>query len=1157
MGASALAPDGTPDCLIVDTGHRRRLDLSVWTPQQELGPIATHELWGEALDEVARLAKARRTTLVFVNTRRLAERVAFQLSQRLGAEQVVAHHGSLSRETRLAAEARLKAADVKVCVATASLELGIDIGEIDLVVLIGATRSLSTFLQRVGRSGHGVGAVPRARVFPLTRDDLAGVAAGDLDRLCIPAWPLDVLAQQLVAACGTQEWRVADLWDLARRAYPYRDLPRNAFDQVVATLADGVSGRAGRSTAYLHLDGINGRVRGRRAARLVALTNGGAIPENADYEVVMHGSGLRVGTVNEDFAVESMAGDIFQLGNTSWQIVRVEAGRVRVEDAGGAPPSIPFWLGEAPGRTAEVSTHVWRLREELFQRLRDRKEAIDWLIADTGLDAAAAELLVAYVEEGVRVLGAVPTARRLIAERFFDESGGMQLVIHAPLGSRINRAWGMALRKKFCRTFDFELQASATDDGINLSLGPQHSFPLADIFGFLKAARAREVLEQAVLQAPLFGIRWRHAATRSLFVLRHQGGRKVPPPLQRMRADDLLASVFPAQAGCQDNRAPGNVELPDHPLVFEAMRDCLHEFLDVDGLVRVLEDIEQGRIDVIGRDTPQPSVFAHQLLNAMPYAFLDDAPLEERRARSVALRRALPERVADLGRLDPEAIAAAAEDAWPAHRDGDELHDALLTLGAFPADLAGPDEATWFRDLQAAGRVLARQVGDRGVWFAAERPDPAPEEIVRGWCECSGPLSVADLARRTALPEATVRQAVAALEGSGAILVGRFTPGRDCDEVCDRRILARIHRATIGRLRREIEPVPPAAYLDFLFAWQHAAPDARTNGPDGLLLVIELLAGYESAAPAWEEAIFPLRVRDYSPAQLDRLALGGEVVWGRFSRRPAGAGDAGRRAGITRAVPIAFGLRTDLPWLLASPAAPAAGLSSVAAEILERLTARGALFHAELAAHLGVLPAQVDDAIGQLVAAGLVTSDGFAALRRLAPRATAPRDERRSLFSRGRRFPTPAGGRWALLAAAPLPDPEALEQRAAQLLRRYGILVREVLVREPQAPPWRDLLAILRRAEARGEIRGGRFVAGLVGEQFALPEAIDALRAGRRDPRAPAGPIRLAATDPLNLSGILLPGPRIPALPGTWCNYADGRFETALARPVKRLSARA
>jgi ATP-dependent Lhr-like helicase len=1192
VGCGSIAADGAPDCLIVDAGHKRKLDIHVWTPQQELGPIATHELWGEALDEVARLAESERTTLVFVNTRRLAERVAFQLSQRLGPDQVVAHHGSLSRELRLQAETRLKEADVKACVATASLELGIDIGQIDLVVQIGSARAISTFLQRVGRSGHGVGAVPRAVVFPLTRDDLAecaavlaGIAAGDLDKLCIPHWPLDVLAQQMVAGCGAEEWSTDQLWDMTRRAYPYRDLPRGEFDKTLGILAEGVSGRTGRATAYLHHDQVNAKLRGRRAARLVAMTNGGAIPENADYDVVIHGTGMRVGTVNEDFAIESMAGDIFQLGNTSWQIVRVESGRVRVEDAGGAPPTIPFWVGEAPGRTAELSTHVSRLREAIGDRLPDRNLAIRFAMETAGLDAPAAEQLVFYIEEGVRVLGAVPTSRRIIAERFFDESGGMQLVIHAPLGSRINRAWGMALRKKFCRAFDFELQAAATDDGVNLSLGPQHSFPLADIFQFVKAKNVEEVLVQAILQSPLFPVRWRHAATRSLFVLRMQGGKKVPPPLQRMRADDLMASVFPAQAGCQDNRQGGDVEVPDHPLVFEAMRDCLTEALDVDGLRRVLQDMESGRIALLARDTPQPSVFAHQLLNAMPYAFLDDAPLEERRARAVALRRALPEQAEDLGKLDADAIAAAAEDAWPTVRDADELHDALLTLGVLPANRAKGAEAVWFAQLQAAGRAHEVAIDDRAVWVAQERmeavgrafglagdadADPADEArtaIVRGWLECSGPLTVADLMERTCLGEGDVRIALAALEGSGLVLMGRFTADRGEDEACDRRILARIHRATIHRLRREIEPVPTATYLQFLFAWQHAAPGTQVRGPEGLLQVTELLAGYEAAAPTWEQAILPLRVHDYGPSLLDRLALGGEVVWGRFSRRSVAEeelgtdsavdlksppGGAPRRSGVTRAVPIAFGLRADLPWLLAPEPPRDPDLSSVARAILEELDKRGALFVTDLSGQLGVLPAQVEEAMGQLVAAGLVTADGFSALRNLTPRSPE-REGRDSRWLRHRKFRAQAGGRWARLQAHPLVESEALEERAAQLLRRYGILVREVLAREPLAPPWRKLLPILRRAEARGEIRGGRFIEGLVGEQFALPEAIDQLRAARKQEPFRV-PIRLAASDPLNLSGILTHDPRVPALPGTFVVFRDGRYEPASPPTPRQLS---
>ena len=669
VGSQAIAPDGSPDCTIVDSGHSRSMDLAIeLPPEDELGPIATHEQWDRMLDRVAEMVARHESTLLFVNTRRLVERVAHQMSLRLGQDTVVPHHGSLSQETRHRAEQLLKDGTVKLCVATSSLELGIDIGSVDLVCQIGSPRSIGLMLQRVGRSGHSVGGTPKGRLFPLTRDELMeclalirGYRRGNLDTLSIPPWPLDVLAQQIVAECAGQPWDENRLLDLVRRAYPYRELTAERFSEIVEMLSRGVAPREGRRSAYLHHDAVNRELRARRGARLAALTSGGAIPDNADYDVILEPDNTFLGTVNEDFAIESMRGDVFLLGNTPWRIRRVESGKVRVEDAGGSSPTLPFWIGEAPGRTTELSDEVSELRDGLYERLDGNQGRRVARTVRPALPETPPSRPSAYIEEGVRILGTVPTKRRIIAERFFDEAGGMQLIVHSPFGSRINRAWGMALRKEICRTFDFELQAAATEDGINLSLGPSLSFPLGDTFRFVPQAKVTKVLTQAVLQSPLFGVRWRWDASRALALLRFSGGKRVPPPLQRMRSDDLLAAVFPEQVACQDNAPPGDIELPDHPLVFETMRDCLTEAMDVDGLADILTAINGGEIEVMARDTTQPSVFSHQILNAMPYAFLDDAPLEERRSRAVALRRALPEDSRDLGALSPAAIAEAVE----------------------------------------------------------------------------------------------------------------------------------------------------------------------------------------------------------------------------------------------------------------------------------------------------------------------------------------------------------------------------------------------------------------------------------------------------------------------------------------------------------------
>ena len=1199
---SPLRPDPTApdeasaaDCIVIDTGHARAMDMGLEMPPEELGPIATHEQWASTLDRVAELVQEHTTTLVFMNTRRLVERVAHQLELRLGAEAVVAHHGSMSRETRHAAEERLKSGEAKVCVATASLELGIDVGAVDLVCQVGSPRSIGLLLQRVGRSGHSLGAMPKGRLFPLTRDELLeciallrGIRGGNLDSLAIPPWPLDVLSQQIVAACAGEDWEEDALYDFCRRAYPYRDLPREKFDQVITMLSEGVAPREGRSTAYLHRDGVNRVLKARRNARLAAITSGGAIPDNADYDVIAEPEGTFVGTVHEDFAIESVAGDVFLLGNTPWKVRRVESGRVRVEDAQGSSPTLPFWLGEAPGRTRELSDEVSALREELASRQESADSApsadgVAWLVDGWGVPESAAEQAVEYIAEGLRVLGAVPTKQRVVVERFFDESGGMQMVVHAPFGTGINRAWGMALRKQICRAFDFELQAAATDDGISLALGPGTSFPLQDVFQYVTARRAAEVVTQAVLQAPLFGTRWRWDASRALALLRHTGGRKVPAPILRMRSDDLRAAVFPAQVACQDNAPPGDVEVPDHPLVFETMRDCLTEAMDVEGLQAMLADIESGAIETYAKDTPQPSAFSHQILNAMPYAFLDDAPLEERRARAVTLRRALPDDARDLGALSPQAIARAEQGAWPVVRDAEELHDALLSLSVLPLSelfrfegVASAEQLRgWFEGLAGDRRAAEFTLGDgRATWTCAERlhvvralypsadisPDLGPFDrlrangvgvdgadgddgedealmaLLRGWTESVGPFTEAGLALTLGLSATLVRRGLAQLEAEGGVLRGRFTPGIAEEEFCNRRNLARINRDTVAGLRQEVEPVPVATFIQFLFRWQHATSGTRVQGDGGLLQVVEQLQGFEAAAQVWETELLPLRMSAYDASALDRLCLGGEAVWGRFARRPVDQELPGGRAALARTGPVSLGLREDLDWLLDPAPEDDSMPSGAAGEALAFLRARGASFISDITAGTRRLPSEVEEALWQLAAAGLVTADGFGALRGLVTGAA----KRVSASRRGRR---PArrrtgGSRWSLLQAID-PSEDSIAERAHQLLRRYGIVFPEVLGREPMAPSWRALLQVYRRAEARGEIRGGRFVAGLVGEQFALPEAVEAMRSLRRT--EPTGEtLVVSACDPLNLAGVITPGPRVPAVSGNKVAFRDG-----------------
>jgi ATP-dependent Lhr-like helicase len=1125
----------SPKARIVQVGHRRALDLAVEVPRDELGAVASMEMWDEIYDRVTELAREHRTTLVFVNTRRLSERVAHELGERLGAEAVLPHHGSLSRRLRLEAEEKLKKGELRIVVATASLELGIDIGTVDLVCQIGSPRSIAVGLQRVGRAGHWVGALPKGRFFATTRDELIecaalvrGIRRGELDQLEIPKAPLDILAQQIVAACASEDLLEDELFAMVRRAWPYRDLDQRDFNSVLEMLSEGIATSRGRSGAFLHRDQVNHRVRGRRGARLSAITNGGAIPETAQYQVIAEPEGYLVGTVDEDFAVESMAGDVFLLGTSSWRVRRVETSRVRVEDAHGAAPSIPFWRGEAPGRTRELSLEVSNLREELVAS----SDAVAMLVNQCSLDHRGAEQAVEYVRAGRNALGAMPTQKTVVAERFFDEAGGMQFVLHAPFGSRINRAWGLALRKRFCRTFNFELQAAATDNGLVLSLSDQHSFPLDLVFGFLSPANVEHVLTQAMLPAPMFGARWKWNASRALAIPRFVGGRKVPPPIQRMRADDLLAAVFPDQVACAENLT-GEIRIPDHPLVNETIDNCLHEAMDLDGLEGILKEIVNGTVRTVAIDTREPSPFCHEILNANPYAFLDDAPLEERRARAVQLRRTLvADDAAGLAALDPAAIAQVAEESWPVVRDADELHDALLTLVMLPP--VGQWQA-YYEELARAGRAHILERDGKPFWVPTERLERAreaeqdPAGVLRGWMDSIGPVTPRELADKLSLPLDAVEAGLAKLESEGQILRGHFSAG---GQFCHRRILARIHRLTIGRLRREIEPVTSAQYMRFLCRWQHLAPGTQLHGVDGLFQVLRQLQGYEISAAAWESSVLPRRLAGYEQEWLDRLCLSGEVQWGRLSPHPALESEGARRVRPTRVAPLAIFPREDAGALL-PPAEQTPLLSHPASDVLAALKARGALFFHELLRITSRLASEVEDALWELVAAGLVTADGFENLRALI-------DPKRRRGEGSGRFARPrhAAGRWALIERAAAP-PDDSEFFAKVFLQRWGVVFRDVLARETLAPPWRDLLVAYRRMEARGEIRGGRFVSGFVGEQFARPEAVDLLRLLRRT--APTGEeIEIAHADPLNLTGIILPGPRTGSLTQGSLRLVDG-----------------
>ncbi|MDH0498547.1 DEAD/DEAH box helicase [Stutzerimonas stutzeri] len=1176
-------------CEIVDIGYGRARDLALEVPPVPLEAVMSNDAWALVYDRLAALAGEHRTTLVFVNTRRMAERTTRHLAERLGGAVVAAHHGSLAREQRLTAEQKLKRGELRVLVATASLELGIDIGDVELVCQLGSPRSIAAFLQRVGRAGHQVSGVSKGRLFPSSRDDLIecavlldAVRRGELDTLRIPPAPLDVLAQQIVAEVSSREWQEDALLALLRRAMPYAVLDDATYQALLRMLAEGYTTRHGARGAYLHRDLATRSLRGRRGGRLTALTSGGTIADNSDYAVLLEPQGLNIGTVNEDFAVESLAGDVFQLGNTSYRILKIEAGRVRVEDAQGMPPSIPFWLGEAPGRSDELSFAVARLRGEIDQRLASAESqaaerlqpVIDWLADTPGIPREAAQQIVEYLSRARSALGALPTQRRLIMERFFDESGGTQLVIHSPYGSRINRAWGLALRKRFCRTFNFELQAAATEDAIILSLSTSHSFALDEVWRYLHSASAEQVLIQALLDAPLFGVRWRWIATTALALPRMAGGRKVAPQLQRMKSEDLLATVFPDQVACLENIV-GEREIPDHPLVRQTLDDCLHEAMDSEGWLALLRRMESGEVELLTRDLPAPSPLAMEILGARPYAFLDDAPLEERRTQAVLARRwSDPESADDLGALDPEAIAAVGAEAWPEARNSDELHEALTALGCIAeAEAAGqPHWLQWLAELARAGRATRLQVAhDRALWTPLERlawlrsiyPQAACEpclplpagydqlldeeealvELIRARLSGFAPLPVPLIARPLALPASAVALALTRLEAQGYVLRGRFSPGASEDEWCERHLLARIHRYTVKRLRREIEPVELADCMRFLADWQHLSAGTRMQGREALGTLVEQLEGFQAAATAWESDLLPARLKDYGSTWLDELCRSGRIVWTRLSGRLKASG------GPVRGTPIVLLPRRQLgAWHALASDAPAPELSSRAQRVFDCLQTHGALFFDELQHDAHLLRSELEDALGELVAVGLVNADSFAGLRALlTPASKRSRTARRTLggaFIGG----MADAGRWALVRKpvagdvaghAVLPI-EALEHIARVLLRRYGVVFWRLLAREADwLPPWRELLRVYHRLEARGEIRGGRFVAGVAGEQFALPEALALLREVRKRPLA-GELLAVSAVDPLNQLETLLPGSKVPALPGNRILYRDG-----------------
>ena len=1177
-------------CNIIDSGHVRQRDIALELPDSPLEAIMSTEVWKELYDRLAELAESHRTTLIFVNTRRLAERAARFLSERIGEQSVTAHHGSLAKEHRLDAEQKLKNGQLKALVATASLELGIDIGDIDLVCQLGSPRAISAFLQRVGRSGHQLDAIPKGRLFPLTRDDLIECTAlldavnrDELDQLIVPRGHLDVLSQQLVAEIGCRQWSEDALFERIILAYPFRHLSRNEFNRVLTMLAEGFTTKRGRRSRYIHYDAVNKEVKPRKGAKLTAVTNAGAIPDQFDYDVVLEPAGHFIGTLNEDFSFESLPGDIFQLGNTSYRILKVEQGKVRVEDAHGQPPNIPFWFGEAPGRSDELSRAVSRLRQIIDTKLYDGIDAAShWLQEEVKLDAAAARQLIDYLAATRAALGRIPTQKDIVFERFFDEAGDQHLVIHSPFGSRVNRAWGLGLRKRFCRQFNFELQAAALEDSIVISLGATHSFPLEEATRFVHSNTIRESVTQAMLAVPMFPTHWRWNATIALAIKRNYKGKKAPPQFQRMDAEDLMAVVFPDQLACQDN-ITGEREIPDHPLVAQTVDDCLNELMDISTLETVLSRFESNEISIHCKDLSSPSPLAQEILTARPYAFLDDAPAEERRTQAVVARRFIdPGDASELGQLNPEAVQQVCTEAWPAISCADELHDALLVLGVMTDEEGKGINASklayqpHLKQLISNKRATILVTDKQNLWVCAERlpllravfteatlrPDidaagsamqiewtreTALVELLRARLEGIAAVTESQLADLFESTRTEIQVALLTLENEGYAMRGHFTQQQGEVEWCERGLLARMHRYTMKSLRQEIQAVTAADYMRFLFQW-HGMIGIRAEGDNALIAAIDKLEGFSIAAAAWERDIIPTRVKNYSSASLDHLCGTGRVLWTRLITDKARlkGEHSGNKASLLRNTPVALMDRChiDVWQLLQSTTGPdESGLSSTAQKLLGTLKQHGASFFIDIVKHSGLLRTQTEEALAELAASGLVTSDSYAGLRALITPTN-----KRSGFGRQhrrRRAVATAGsiddaGRWSIIIQPEEEDEEnhygwiktdmeILTHVAYTLLKRYGVVFRKVLERETALPPWRELLYVYRRMEARGEIRGGRFVQGFSGEQFALPDAVGLLRK-QRNSKQVLPSVVISACDPLNLLGIILPGVRIPAL---------------------------
>ncbi len=1277
---------------IVNTGYQKALDLQVVTVVKDFREMPGDTIWPSVVARVLSDIRRRRSTLVFANNRRLAERTADRLNAQIAAEEseeippgstealapggivrdrgmfalgakgpIRAHHGSMSKEARRAMEEDLKAGRLPALVGTSSLELGIDIGAVDQVVQLGSPNSIAQGLQRVGRSGHLVGQTSVGRIYATTREDLVEAAAvargmleGDVEPTYTPQNPLDVLAQQIVAMVSVEEWPAAALFDLLRQAYAYHDLSPDAYRAVLEMLsgkyhrANGREGEGGADLLpgalrpRLAWDRVNDRLAALPGSRLLAISNGGTIPDTGPYRVYLGDGKTRIGELDEEFVFETRVGDVFLLGSNTWRVLDIQDDRVIVGDASGAVPRMPFWNGDYPGRPYELGQRIGRFRGEVSARVgrTDAKldELMRWLQHDYALDENSATNLLEHVRRQLDALGVMSSDSTIVAELFHDALGEPRLVVHSPFGGRVNGAWAIVLRSALQERTGVEVEMQAADDGMIFRFPSLEGLPPVDILQSMTPAEARERLLRDLPNSAAFGAQFRMNAGRALMLPRAHGHRRTPFWLQRLKAKDLLAVVR---------------KFKDFPIIAETYRDCLRDVFDLPHLETVLEAIQQGSIRISVIETAVPSPVAADLLFGFmeQYLYEWDAPKAERQLQTLSVRRDLLEDLLGSGvelneLLRSEAVSEVVAQARHTAegyqaRSVEELAVFMDELGDLTeSEIAaicvrppagGTAQADGSRNAQAAGWL--RQLADRGRllklavvsaggleerWLATELagdylpagmemsataasaadapPCPNPEAIVRRYLRTSGPVTTQAIVARYAFPRDWLDEVLGRLVNDRAVLMGHFTPGGPagacpppCEEYCDPGLLEKIHRRSLGLLRKEVQPVSLGRYADFLARWQHLGENEGLRGRDGLRTVMRQLQGVAVPGTTWEEDVLPARLVDYDPAALDDLCQKGELVWAGLGRDP-------RRARF-RFLP-----RGEGGLFLGEPDED--GLSESARLVYAQLKSEGASFSADLAAGTGLRPAALEAALVELVMCGLATNDtlgvmhylaesgrrpGAAATGTLAPdgsaeaarpvlssleaelavrlprsRPPSPGRHRGAAWRGAKRrvaqqlrasSPAPdlAAGRWSLIhrtgvLGRPLPAEERADRLARVLLERHGVLTRDAVEREELGADWPLLYAHLQRMEMRGDVRRGYFVAGLPGAQFALPEAVEKLRAAGEAGSEDAGPVVLNATDPANLYGSLGPaaaqgqaGPHFPRLPSTHVVLSNGK----------------